>query len=208
LEHLLPLLQPSQRNAEHPRRQVRSRERNARKGEAAVEDADMSADRIALTIPSSNLLRNTRKTECGAKFLSLLAVRAAPFALLTPQWIQPAFRCQTQRSVVRLEPHRYVLGAPGQRCVFRRRQDDCNSSVPRSTKPGLRRPQTTGRCFKPGHLPKSKPDKFHSFRLRDRSASKNRSNCRDTEANGTWLLFALFAPFISGPAPRSTASAY
>jgi hypothetical protein len=28
------------------------------------------------------LLRNTRKTECGAKFLSLLAVRAAPFALL------------------------------------------------------------------------------------------------------------------------------
>jgi streptogramin lyase len=29
-----------------------------------------------------SLLRNTRKTECGAKFLSLLAVRAAPFALL------------------------------------------------------------------------------------------------------------------------------
>jgi hypothetical protein len=32
------------------------------------------------------LLRNTRKTERGPKFLSLLAVRAAPFALLSAAW--------------------------------------------------------------------------------------------------------------------------
>jgi len=35
---------------------------------------------------STNLLRSTRKTECGAKqFLTRLEVRAAPFALLRMQ---------------------------------------------------------------------------------------------------------------------------